>query len=476
LTAASDRLVEKFCGTCHVLPPPDCEPRSLWAKKIQEMYDYAQSGRAWPETQMPTIEQATAYWTSRAPEYLELPPDAMGSPPSPLPFDRQTIELACIPGPPAVSNVSFVRLADDRPPQLLVSDMRHGLVVLWTPSRPAEPAQVIGRVPHPSRTHVVDLDGDGIRDVLVANLGVFWNVDTDQGSVVWLRGRGDDQFETIVLVDHLSRVNEVQTADFDGDGDLDIVAAVFGNFTTGMIAHLENFTEDYSKPDFEPLAIDGHTGTSDVPVVDLNQDGRLDFIALQSQEHEQVVAFLNARCGRFKTEKIYAAPHTRWGSTGIKLVDLDGDGDVDLLFNHGDSVQVPPVLRPYHGFGWLENEGRFPFTYHRLAHLPGAHTSQPADLDGDGDLDIASSAFIPAFDPTSPDASSLETVIWLAQTAPGEYQRYVLENGYARHPCLDLGDWDEDGDVDIVLGNFVLFEQSDELSTPALTVLENRLR
>jgi hypothetical protein len=310
-------------------------------------------------------------------------------------------------------------------------------------------------------------------DILVANIGVFWNVDTDQGSVVWLRGLGDEEFETHVLIDGISRVNDVKAADFDGDGDLDIVAAVFGNFTTGMILYLENYTEDYSEPDFEPISLDGRTGTSDILLVDWNRDGRQDFLALQSQQHEQVVAFLNIGRGRFQREVLYQAPHPRWGSTGIRLVDWNGNGELDVLINHGDAVQVPPVLRPYHGFGWLENRGEMPLVYHRLAHLPGAHTAQPADLDGDGNLELVSSVFIPAWDSAWPSASELETVIWLKQTQPGQYQRYVLETGWARYACMDLGDWDDDGDVDIVLGNFVLYERPEEDDAPAIIVLEN---
>jgi hypothetical protein len=467
--------VEKFCSTCHVLPPPDCEPRDLWPEKIQEMYEYAGSGRAWPETEMPPIRDPIEYFTSRAPARLDLPADVSGSPPSPLRFRSVPIRLPGIPVPPTISCVRFVQLEDDGPVQLLISEMRQGLVLLWTPSHPEEQPQIIARVPHPSRTQVVDLDGDGIRDILVANLGVFWNVDTDQGSVVLLRGLGGGRFETIVLFDSLSRVNDMQPADFDGDGDLDLVVAVFGNFTTGMILYLENWTEDYAQPDFEAISLDGHTGTSDVPGVDLNADGRPDFVALQAQEHEQIVAFLNARRGRFHRHVLYAAPHPRWGSTGIKLVDLDTDGDLDILCNNGDSVQVPPVLRPYHGVGWLENQGELAFSYHRLTHLPGAHTSQPADLDGDGDLDIVSSVFIPAFDAARPDASQLETVVWLSQTGRAQFERYVLETGKAVHPCLDLGDWDADGDTDIVLGNFILFPQEGQTWTANLTVLENQL-
>jgi hypothetical protein len=466
--------VEKFCSTCHTLPPADVEPRHLWPKKIQEMYDYAQSGGPWPKTQIPPIEEPIAYFTARAPEQLPLPPDVSGSPPSPLPLVKHEIRLPELPSPPSISCVKFVRLAENRPAQLLISEMRHGLVALWTPTQPNEPAQILARVAHPSHTTVVDLDRDGSLDILVADLGDFWPVDTDKGRVMWLRGQPDGTYQSYPLLDGVGRVNDVQAADFDGDGDLDLIVAVFGNFHTGMIVYLENFTQEWSQPDFEPTVVDGHTGTSDVPVVDLNGDGRPDFIALQSQQHERIVAFLNVGRGRFEERLIYAAPHPRWGSTGIKLLDVDHDGDIDVLFNHGDSVQVPPVPRPYHGVSWLENRGTFPFVDHRITHLPGAHTCQPADLDGDGDEDLVSGVFIPVFNPAWPDAHWLESLVWLEQTRPGEYRRYVIETGYPFHPCADACDYDGDGDVDVAVGNFVLFPGERRESMPNLLLLENR--
>lgn len=467
--------VKELCSTCHVLPTPDVEPKELWPGKIREMYQYMQGPRPVAPKRMPPIDDVIEYWTFRAPKLLQVPDDAIGSPQSPQAFQRRMIKLDVVPDPPSISSVGFVRLADDGPSQLLICDMRNGLVVLWTPSQPGQTATIIARIAHPSRPHVVDLDGDGLRDILVANLGEYWPVDTTKGSVVWLRNRGEGQFETVVLMGGFGRVNEVQPADFDGDGDLDIVVADFGNLTTGRIVYLENFTEDYSQPYFEAASIEETSGTSDVPVVDLNGDGHPDFLALQSQEKEHVIAFLNRGWGNFTPKMVYKAPHPRWGSTGIRLIDMDGDGDIDVLWNHGDSVQLPPIPRPYHGLSWLENRGSFPFTHHHLSVLPGAHTSLPADLDGDGDLDLVSSVFIPAFDPDWPNAETLDTVVWLQQTSPGKYERYSLETSTPFHPCGDLGDYDGDGDIDIVLGNFCMFPSDYYPWEACITVFENSL-
>lgn len=468
--------IESLCSSCHLLPTADVEPRGRWRGKIEQMYRYMRGERPIPEERMPPIEEVIGYWASRAPEILPVPPDALASPPSPVKFTRRVVHLDAIPSFPAVSCVRIVRFTKNGPPQLLISDLRHGVVVLWTPTLPESTARVVARIPHPSHTTVVDLDGDGRLDILVANMGVFGPRDTDQGSVVWLRNRGNEEFEPMVLLSGLGRVNDVQAADFDGDGRLDLLVAVFGNLTTGMLVYLENNTADWSHPRFEGMVLEPRPGTLDVPLVDLDRDGHLDFVMLQAQEHERIVAFVNRGWGSFRQELIYRAPHPRWGSVTIRLVDLQGSGRTDVLFAHGDSLENPVVIRPYHGISYLENKGSFPFTCHRLTHFPGCHTVMPIDVDGDGRLDIVSNAFIPAAHPMAQDANLLDSVIWLRQTSPGQFQRYSVETGALLHPCGEVGDIKGDGSLAIVLGNFLYFELQDIRWQTCLTIYEKAER
>jgi hypothetical protein len=455
--------IQKFCGTCHVLPMPDCEIKANWPLCIKQMYETVQRDLPWPESQLPPIEHITEFYVTHAPPHFLLDPSATGSPPSPLSFIEHPLKPQEFTGPPAVSSVRFVRLSDAGPLQLLVCDMRHGAVVLWSPSEPDSPARVLASIPHPAHTTIVDLDQDGILDILVANLGVFWDDDTQAGSVVWLQGKGGDRFEPVELFTGLGRVSDVQAADFDSDGDLDLMVAVFGHYHTGCILYLENYTTDYAEPDFATFVVESHSGAIVVPIVDLNADGSPDFVTLIAQEREQVVAFLNTGRGRFVKQVIHTAPHPKWGSIGIELTDMDQDGDLDVLWSHGDAVELPLIPRPYHGISWLENKGVFPFEYHRLAYLPGAHTAHRADLDGDGDLDIVSTTFLPTIGWDVSLAKTLESIIWFEKTDADAYRRYALELSRACHPTMDVGDYDGDGDVDIAVGNFFMKSTGSEV-------------
>jgi hypothetical protein len=235
---------------------------------------------------------------------------------------------------------------------------------------------------------MVDLDKDGKQDLIVADLGDFLPGDHEKGSVVWLRQTGPLQFEKIPLVTRLARTADVQAADFDGDSDLDLVVAAFGWHTVGGVFVYENKTTDWKQPKFEGYPVDARPGGIHVPIVDLDGDGKPDFVALVSQQYEHVVAYINRGAGKgFRPETLFRAVTPVWGSSGIQLVDLDKDGDLDLLMTNGDSLDDFTV-RPFHGVRWFENEGSYPWKQHDLAVMPGVHRAQAADIDGDGDLDV----------------------------------------------------------------------------------------
>src|SRR5262249_13968672 len=157
------------------------------------------------------------------------------------------------------------------------------------------------------------------------------------GSVVWLKGAANGTFAPVTLIDGIGRVADVRAADFRGTGKLDLVVAEFGLFEVGSILLLENHTTDWSKPKFVPTTLDPRHGTTHPPVAALHGDGKPDFVAVISQEHETVVAFINEGGGRFRQETIFKAPHPTFGVNGVQLVDLNGDGRLDVLLTNGDS-------------------------------------------------------------------------------------------------------------------------------------------
>ena len=483
--------IRQACTYCHAYPDPETIPRGFWEKELKQAYGFLRQSDFDPE-KIPPFAPTLQFFRERAPDHFEIR-SPQGTP-SPITFQSRDIAIGLKNQTagfalPVYQGVSNVRWAGWVPPGTnagLIADMPSGQIFVWAPQQDREALTYLGKVPHPGHLEVTDLDRDGRPDVLAADLGTLQTSDEKKGQVLWLHLTQSATWEVTTLLTGVGRIADARAADFDNDDDLDLVVAEFGGQFSGHVLYLENRTTDYNAPRFQVHVLDDRAGVIHVPVADLNRDGRPDFLALISQEHEQVVAFLNQGKGEFRKEVVFDANNAGYGSAGIELCDLDGDGDLDLLLVNGDTLDFQ-IYRPYHQVQWLENEGRFPFRRHVLTPLPGGMSVSSGDLDNDGDLDIVASAFLP-FGITDPrtganllDGKRLASLVWLEQTRPREFETHILETGKYSHATVECADVDNDGDLDLVTGHFTL-----EGITPRairlsplpgmITIWENQLR
>jgi hypothetical protein len=449
--------VMSFCGSCHGLPQPDSFPRDAWYDEIELAYRlFHESGRR--DLNPPPMSDVVRWYRTEAPQALSLRKNVESE--SPLKFRRQLIALGAdniastVSMQPGVSHLQWSEAAGQEDSgSLLLCDMsRNGLFRLHSAGDGMQVVQ-LQDARNPAHVTVTDLDADGDSDYLLSEMGSFLPQDHDRGRLVWLRKPGG---AVHTLVDNVGRIVDARVGDFDGDADLDVIVAVFGWRKTGQLLFLEQTGLVAGVPQFESRQLDDRHGAIHVPTADLDNDGDLDFVVLFSQEHETIEAFLNRGDATFERQIIFLAGSPSYGSSGIELVDLDGDSDLDVLYSNGDTLDST-LLKPYHSVQWLENTGSFPFERHLIGWLPGASRAVSTDLDSDGDLDVVASAWIPGQpEPVSPrDDGLYATLVWYEQQANAKYACHVLAEGKGGgYMAIAPVDLNVDGHMDIITGHF----------------------
>jgi hypothetical protein len=358
---------------------------------------------------------------------------------------------------PLVAHVTTVDLDRDGLIDVVACDVAANRVVWIRQSPPGTFTETpIGtEVRAPAHAEAVDLDGDGDLDLVVASLGVMFPSNAKIGSVVVLENDGHGRFTNRVLIDQIARVSDLRAGDFDGDGDLDLAVAQFG-YDDGETRWMEN----QGNWRFTSTVLQNLSGPINVEVVDLDGDGDLDIASLVSQEWEEVYGFINDGHGHFEPMLIWGSTNPDFGSSWLTAVDLDKDGDIDFLYSNGDAFDyAPPSGRPWHGVQWLENRGHLTFAMHRIADFSGASSPQAVDLDGDGDLDVVVVSAYNAWD--DPAAQSL---VWLENDGRMRFAMRGAANTPTHLITLAVGDLTGDGRPDLVTGGMHISRPYDRMS------------
>ena len=296
LDADAVARIEAFCGDCHAVPKPDSFPRYAWHNEVMLGYAiYAKSGRQ--DLKPPRMEETFAYYRQRAPEQLTFPEPPEAPQKLAVPFHVERLKIEETGGvKPAVAHLNWLRLQPEAEPELVVTDMRRGTVMALSPGKTGAKPRLLASLNQPCHVEACDLDGNGATDLVVADLGSMAAIDHHRGRVVWLRPQAaDSSYEPIVVASDLGRVDDVRPGDFDNDGDIDLLVAVFGLDRTGDTRMLWNVARRGETPRFQPEIIDPRPGPIHVPPSDFDGDGYLDFASLISQEYEQVAVFINQR-------------------------------------------------------------------------------------------------------------------------------------------------------------------------------------
>ncbi len=351
-------------------------------------------------------------------------------------------------GNPWIAHVKAVDLDRDGLVDVLVCDAGKNEVAWIHQTAPGhfEEAALVADVAAPVHVEAVDIDGDGDLDLLVASMGQVFPNNDRIGSVLIFENDGHQNFTRHVIAEHVARVTDVQAGDFDGDGKLDLAVGQFG-YDQGEIRWMRNLGGWH----FESHNLLNLSGTINVCVADFRGLGRLDIAALVSQQWEEIHFFKNDGHGNFSDKVIFGSTNEDFASSGLRVADLNHDGKPDLLYTNGDGFGPTPQPgpRPWHGVQWLENFDDGNFTFHRIGDLPGAYSPVGVDLDGDGAMDVVALSAFNEWD--KPNAVSM---VWFKNDGRQNFTPHVLAYTPTHLLTVDAADFDRDGRPTLVTGSF----------------------
>ncbi|MGE3175428.1 MAG: FG-GAP repeat domain-containing protein [Planctomycetota bacterium] len=264
------------------------------------------------------------------------------------------------------------------------------------------------------RTAVADFDGDGDPDVLACDGGGWL-----------LRNDGRGRFDAVQLGG--MPTGRPTVADIDGNGQLEV--AIVGVGSWSLLT--------FNGTSFTVQANIAAPGLTELPsrFGDVDGDGLQDLVLpnalFRQTAGSPAFAFVDASA---------QLGGSIIPDTSVALGDLDGDGDLDIVgggahpwlrINGGAGVFTPSQLQG-------QGDGR-------------SLVVEPVDLDGDGDLDLVCANGCRG-DCFPSNDGPWET--YHLNDGLGNFALHQVQNSYFTHTeTLAIGDVDGDGDPDCVFGN-----------------------
>lgn len=271
------------------------------------------------------------------------------------------------------------------------------------------------------------------------------------------------------IMRELKRPVQFNRIDLNNDGQDEIFVAEYG-YESGMLTWYEK-----KKNSWKRRLLSNQSGASKILFHDFNKDGQKDVAVLFAQGDEHISIYYNKGLGEFEERVILRFPPV-YGSADMQLTDFNKDGHIDILYTNGDNADYSAILKPYHGVRLFLNDGKDNFNQKWFYPLFGAFQAKAADFDKDGDYDIATSSFFPA-DEKIPSSNFL----YLEQKSPLQFEPKTFKQAnLGKWMTMDIGDIDQDGDTDILLGSFMLSMRMGDMpvmpndkTTPFLLLLNN---
>jgi len=236
----------------------------------------------------------------------------------------------------------------------------------------AQPLLIVENLQTVRDMAIGDLTGNGFKDLVFSTQDVI-NMGFNLRWMEHLDGNGTFGPTQIIPENPATRARAIVLADIDGDGMLDIVVSASADSDRSISWYRNLGNGNFSSSN---VVITNFSNGFGFAVGDINGNGYLDIVS--GTPNFQTMSWFENLDGLGN----FSGPN-EIGSEGLAvlrlhLVDIDGDGDLDVV-GSGSSI-----------YAWWENlDGQGTFGSERFIEVEDIVTANyPADVDNDGDIDL----------------------------------------------------------------------------------------